>query len=507
MRAHGIVGPWRLRSRRGRFALLRTLRLLAILAAASAAAGDDAPGLRGFLAVQGERVLASENADLAMTPGSVLKLTVTAAAVHHLGLEHRVVTVLRGSVPLSQGTLAGDLVVVAAGDPTWNVRFFATDPRSPLHEIARQLHRRGLRRVTGDLLVDRSRFPGRGAALSRPAAELAYAYGAPASALAVDENTTWVEIAPGNDVGDPARLRALAGAERFEWTNHMRTVTSARHERGTVDFQQVWGTARIVVRGEYPVSEPSYRVAMAVPDPDRHAGLALREALAAAGIVIAGEVRLVDRPWPTARGEVLARLASPPLGELLETILADSHNFYAEMLLRLLAAEILGEGRDDEALELVASFLAEEVGVGDEACQLDDGSGLSPYSLLSPEAVVALLRWIYRQSWRDAYLAALARPGIGTLRAWGRLPPGLAAKTGSIRGSLGIAGYLKDRGGEPVIFAAFLGHRQEEAPVLRAELAAWLWRLAKGRLPELSRRPGGGNEAASRSRDRSPPPG
>jgi len=175
--------------------------------------------------------------------------------------------------------------------------------------------------------------------------------------------------------------------------------------------------------------------------------------------------------------------------------LTDSHNFYAEMLLRLLAAEVRGTGRDDEALVLVSDFLTEDVGVDAGSFSLDDGSGLSPYNLLSPAAVVTLLRWIDRQGWRDAYLAALARPGAGTLRAWGSLPAGLRAKTGSIRGSLGIAGFLKDRDAGLVFFAAFLGHRREEAPLLRGELAAWVRAL-----PELSAK------AASHSRGRPPSP-
>ena len=147
------------------------------------------------------------------------------------------------------------------------------------------------------------------------------------------------------------------------------------------------------------------------------------------------------------------------------------------MLLRLLAAEVHGEGRDDEGLALIERFLSEEVGVPGDAFLLDDASGLSPYDLLTPAAVVELLRWVRRQAWRDVFVAALAAPGRGTLRGWGRLPP-LAAKTGTIRNSLALAGYLAPARAEPAIFACFLNHRGEESGALRAEMAAWLRRLA-----------------------------
>jgi D-alanyl-D-alanine carboxypeptidase/D-alanyl-D-alanine-endopeptidase (penicillin-binding protein 4) len=453
------------------------LWIVLFLLAVAAIAEDSRGGLRAFLAMEGERLLASENPELRMAPGSVLKLVTAAAAIHHLGLEYRVETVARAAGSLTQGTLEGDLVVVAAGDPTWNERFFPSDPRAPLRQMARQLLARGLRRVTGDLVVDRSRFPGRGAAVSRPSSELAYAYAAPSSSLAIDENTIRVKIAPGRRVGDPAILTPTAGAARLDWVNQMRTVSRARHEHGTVDFLPVWGTSTFVVRGEYPLSEPPYQIAVSVPDPERHAALALAAIFAEEGISIAGEVRVSVKP--SAPGEVLARFASPPLAELLKPILTNSHNFYAEALLRILAAEVAGEGRDDEGLKIVASFLTGEIGVGEETFLLDDGSGLSPYNLLSPEVVVALLRWVLEQSWHEAFVAVLARPGAGTLRAWGRLPAGLVAKTGTIRSSLGLAGYLRRPSGEPVVFAIFLGHRQRAAGALRPEITAWLRELER----------------------------
>lgn len=439
-------------------------------------------GLRGFLVVQGERVLAQENAERLMTPGSVQKLLVTAAALHHLGPSYRIQTTVVGKDPIRGGVLGGDLEVRAAGDPTWNRRFFEDDPRAPLRSLARQLKARGLRRVAGDLVIDIHRFPGRSWPVSRPNSELAFAYGAPTSALAVDESAVRVEIAPGAKVGAPGRLRPLAGATSFDWINRIVTVGRQRHEKGTVDFFPTWRGRTVEVRGEYPISEPAYPVPVAVPHPDLYAAEILRDILVEEGVGIDGEVIIKAGPG-TAQGQelaetqVLAEIHSPPLAELLPPILHDSHNWYAEMLLRLLAAEVHGLGRDDEGLAIVEDFLTAEVGLPEGSFMLDDASGLSPYDLLSPEAVVGLLRYVWRQPWRDVFVASLATAGRGTLRAWGRLPA-LAAKTGTVRQSLAIAGYLDPQSSEPVIFAALLNHRSEERPILRSELAALIRRWA-----------------------------
>lgn len=446
-----------------------------LAAAASSLSADSGRGFRGFLVLRGERVLAAENPDRLFTPGSVHKLLVCAAALHYLGTDHRIrTTVHGGGESVRDGVLAGDLVVAAAGDPTWNVRFFAADPRAPLHALARQLTARGLRRVAGDLVIDAGRFPGRAAPPSRPASELAYAYGTPTSALAVDESTVAVEIAPGRRPGDPGSLRPIGEAARIEWDHHVDTVSRDRHDRGTVDFLPLWGTHTVAVRGEYPVSEPPYRVEVSVPHPDLFAAEVLRDVLRADGVEVAGRIRFATA-GPAGPGPALAAIVSPPLADLLPPILTDSHNWYAEMLLRLLAAEVRGEGRDDVGLELVQRFLVEQVGLAADAFVLDDASGLSPYDLLSPAAVIGLLRYVERQPWRDRFVASLAAPGRGTLRGWGPLPP-LAAKTGTVRHSLALAGFLDPQGAEPTLFVCFLDHRADDRGSLRAEMTAWLRR-------------------------------
>ncbi len=457
--------------------------VLALALLSLAAAAEEPRGFRGALAVRGDRVVAAENPERLFTPASVTKLVIAAAALHHLGPEHRTTTELRAAGRLAEGILSGDLVLAAAGDPTWSERFFPEDPRAPLAELARQLRQRGVRRVTGDLVVDTSRFPGRPHPPSRPLVELGFGFSAPTAALAVDESTVPVEIAPGSRPGEPGRVRLVPGplvaADELRFVNRIRTAGRDRHERGTVELLPVWGSRTVVARGEYPVSEPSYRFEITAPHPELRAAEQLAQVLAQQGIEVEGEVRI--SPQPVAAGEVLARFRSPPLAELLPPILSDSHNWLAEMLLQLVAAQLQGTARLADALELQESFLIEEVGLAPGSFVLDDASGLAPTNLLASEAVVHLLRWIWRQPWRDVFVAALAAPGQGTLEAWPPLPP-LAAKTGTLRNTMALAGYLDPQAPEPLIFVCFLGHRPEERPVLRREIAELVrgWAAAPG---------------------------
>jgi D-alanyl-D-alanine carboxypeptidase/D-alanyl-D-alanine-endopeptidase (penicillin-binding protein 4) len=214
--------------------------------------------LTGYIALRGTELISQKNAQQLFVPASVLKLVVTAAALHYLGPDHRRVTTLAGTGPVREGVLQGDLVLQADGDPTWNRRFFPRDPRAPLRQLARQLREAGVRRVLGDLVVDTSRFSGPKHPLSRPVSEQMLWYGAAPSAVAVDENWMWISIAPGKRPGDPAEIRGVPGL--FKVLNLTRTVGPEHKGHGSIGFYPGPDGRTLVVHGEYPSNEPRYGI-------------------------------------------------------------------------------------------------------------------------------------------------------------------------------------------------------------------------------------------------------
>ncbi len=90
-------------------------------------------------------VLASEAAERAVHPASVTKIATSLALLQKLGPTHRFTTRLLAAGPVTDGALAGDLVVEASGDP------FLVDEGAML--ILRRLHALGLRTVDGRLVV------------------------------------------------------------------------------------------------------------------------------------------------------------------------------------------------------------------------------------------------------------------------------------------------------------------------------------------------------------------
>ena len=102
------------------------------------------------------RVLYSRNANLRLAPASNEKLLTTSSALLRLGPDTTLDTVVRpapDAVLQPDGTLAGDLILVGAGDPSLN--------DVAMRDLVAQLRRAGIRRVTGAIVGDESLFDNR----------------------------------------------------------------------------------------------------------------------------------------------------------------------------------------------------------------------------------------------------------------------------------------------------------------------------------------------------------
>lgn len=474
--------------------LMTALRLflsigLATLAALPAPRADAAQPAadgahRGYVAARllrggAVQVIDESNAGRLFVPASVLKVVTAAAALDRLGPEYRWLTRLTTAGEVVGAVLDGDLLVEPGADPTWGA-FFDRGADEPLAALADQVRARGVTRVRGDLVVDAGRFPGRPHPLDRSLGDLPYRHGTPPAGLAVDEATVTVRVAPGPAAGTPARVRAPAGVELI---NRTLTVGRDRHGAGSLDFLPVWGTDTLLLRGEYPISEPPFAVAASDPAPMLRAARRLRAALRNASVAVEGTVALRRRPAAAAGPViVLAALRSPPLEALLPEILTQSHNWYADTLALTLGLEVAETGRFDDGVEVVADFVADLArggASGPPEPALRDGSGLSPANLLTPAAVVRVLAHAAGRPWGRTFAAALAGPGEGTLAAWPRLPP-VAAKTGTLRHTVALAGMLDPASDAPVVFCYFVNHDPRPRSAARREIAAALrrWRTA-----------------------------
>jgi len=140
---------------------------------------------------------------------------------------------------------------------------------------------------------------------------------------------------------------------------------------------------------------------------------------------------------------------------MLPLFLKPSQNQIGETLLRTLGAQVKGVGSMDSGRAVVREVLS-GFGVPPDAYVLADGSGLSRYNYVAPEAVALVLEAMYRRPDFAPLFDALPVAGVdGTLagRLKGTRAAGNAhAKTGSLSNVRSLSGYVRSADGEVLLF-------------------------------------------------------
>ena len=169
---------------------------------------------RGFWGVEIEeldtgRVVYSHDADRLFTPASNTKLFTTAAALALIGPDYRMRTTAESAtLPDKHGRLSGDLVLVGRGDPNLSGRSLPYNlktqrPLSPAHvleEMADQVVAHGVKVIDGDIVADDSFFVYERYGEGWTQDDLVWEWGAPVSALAINDNVVYVNILPADRV-------------------------------------------------------------------------------------------------------------------------------------------------------------------------------------------------------------------------------------------------------------------------------------------------------------------
>lgn len=458
------------------------LLCLAGIATAGAAAAPVSMAELARLASQGARVsaavidldsgqtIAQVSAGTRLIPASLSKIVISAAALEAWPPDHHFSTELRAATLPADGVLSGNLVLRGSGD--------ATLDETTLWGLAAQLRASGLRRVRGDVLVERAPFGELGCDTVDRCAGLrrsSRAYNAAPSAIGVNYGS-WCIRARATAASSRAQVGGCASGDLpipLSGTVQVASGGAAlRVERITDEAGE-----RIAVSGSIPAgSERSVHRAMS--DPAAGTGLLLRSILMQSGIVVDGGVETTIRALP-APGHLLAQVDGLPLQEQIGRMMRYSNNYIADVL-----TMNLGLLRQDaapaslaEASRHLGDYVRLAAGSTGEAPVMESGSGLTTGNRLSAQDLVHVLRRQYHDSRRfpafygsfvvprDAPFSYLRSGGQGWLDR-------VALKTGSLSEPVsvqGLAGYLRKRNGGWMAFAILVNGAAPRAQIPQEE--------------------------------------
>lgn len=184
----------------------------------------------------------------------------------------------------------------------------------------------------------------------------------------------------------------------------------------------------------------------AASQPAVHAATVLTGLLRERGVEVAGSP---DQGVAPVDAVAVARLASPPVQEIIGQMLRESDNLTAELLVKELGHRFAGDGSTRAGLEVMRSRLTEQ-GVAVDQLSTADGSGLDRSDRTSCAALMTALAVNGADGAIADGLPVAARNGTLAKRFLGHPAAGrLRAKTGSLDGVVGLSGYMDGAGGTP----------------------------------------------------------
>jgi D-alanyl-D-alanine carboxypeptidase/D-alanyl-D-alanine-endopeptidase (penicillin-binding protein 4) len=400
--------------------------------------------------------LVEMNARALLVPASAAKMVSAATAGDAVGWDFRFETTLRGAGPIVDGTLEGDLLIVGSGDPSIGGR--AGEDFGPWIEALKAL---GIRRVAGRVIGDDDSVEEPRPQLAWTWDDLGYPTGAVFGALNLLENRMTVTVAPWSATGGPTTVAVEPHASSRALAN--RTVTGPAGSPAFVWPEQRPGEPFLTIAGSVPAGGAPVRLDVSSGNPTFWFASVFRNRLEREGIVVTGGAWDIDDVMPRpdrAAATLLHTHRSRPLSEIVQPLLKNSINLYGEAALRLNAAPGVFP-TNDAALDGLRMRL-QAWGIPPDAQQLVDGSGLSRRDVITPDALLAVLRRMHAAGPGSPFYTGLPIAGVdGSLagRMTGTPAQGnVRAKTGTMSNIRSLAGYVTTRDNEPLAFVIMVNN-------------------------------------------------
>jgi D-alanyl-D-alanine carboxypeptidase/D-alanyl-D-alanine-endopeptidase (penicillin-binding protein 4) len=445
---------------------------------ASAGIPEDAAGVVVRRLSDGVTVLA-HGADRSLAPASTMKLVTSWIALEQLGPAYRGRTEISTRGRVERGVLRGDLVVRGLGDVDLDWRAF--------DRMLEQLRHRGIREIRGDVILDRSFFRPARTDVGVPPFDEApeFRYNVIPDALLLNTNLMQLDLASD---GREIHVALATPLDRVAVVADMGLIDGPcddwekRWKIPTVDTPRA-GLVRVTLQGAFPRNCRA-STAINVIDREVFAERLFTALWSRQGGTHHGRVRDGEAP---AGGEVLAQHRSRPLAEVVREVNKDSDNPMARVVYLTLGALAPGAAQlatAERAEAEVRAWFARN-GIDSEGLVLENGSGLSRSERVRPSQLAALLEAAPRGPWWPEFLSSLPIAATdGTMRK--RLAEVSAArvrvKTGTLRDSSAVAGYVKGDDGDTYVIAAILNHAAATHEVARPildELLEWIARRPK----------------------------
>ncbi|MBU0973329.1 MAG: D-alanyl-D-alanine carboxypeptidase/D-alanyl-D-alanine-endopeptidase [Proteobacteria bacterium] len=382
------------------------------------------------------------NPNLLVSPASLQKLFIGAAALSYLGPDHSMETSI--AISSDQPTL----FLRGCGDPLLET----ADLTIMADTLAAILPRPITYTLVGDTGCFDELYWGKGWMWDdEPSPEAMYL-----TPLSVNKNTVRVMVTPGQKASLPPAVVTEPPTRYLQIENIATTAAPGGACAITITRPPGDRENRVRVAGTLAADCPATARQLTVWRPELYSLTLLGELLNQAGVPT--KVQAMGNTPVSGKKLVAIRHS---LGDIVTEMLKTSDNLSGENLLKYLShIKSVQKGSAKDGILWVKAYL-EQKGLATDLLQLVDGSGLSRYNLTTADAVTGLLAAAYADpSVSPFFIKALAIAGRdGTLKERMKETPAqgvLKGKTGSMEGISALAGYTTTAAGDPLAFTMIM---------------------------------------------------
>jgi serine-type D-Ala-D-Ala carboxypeptidase/endopeptidase (penicillin-binding protein 4) len=430
--------------------------------------------------VGSESAIIEHRATSAMNPASTMKIVTTLVGLDLLTPDYKWKTEFLTNAAVTDGVLKGSLIIRGGGDPkfTWE----------HLQLAIKSLRDRGIREITGDVLLDRSRFANVAANPSQFDGQPLRPYNVAPDALLYNYKSVGFKFSPqpNNTVAittDGPSPDGLSIVNRLSVTGKPGGFCGDWRSTITPVFETVSNAASASFTGTYPIDcgERDWYVSLF-----DHTGL-LAGSFARMWRDSGGVWTGLMREGKVPRGaRVLFTHTSAPLSTMVTDINKYSNNVMARQLLLTFDAEMTkSPARATRGGRTIREW-AKTRGFDVADLVIENGAGLSRTERISAKSMARFLEYGLTAPFADQFVQSLpiaATDGTLIKRFNNQAAEGNAfLKTGTLVGVKTLAGYLMLPGKRRVIFVGMINHPRADAGVKSLDLAVdWMFQNAGAR--------------------------
>ena len=407
------------------------------------------------------KMLYQKNSQQYFTPASTTKLFTAAAALYQLTPNFRYTTTLHSNQQPAKHTLHGNLYIKFSGDPSLTSKH--------LFSIIHSLKKKNIQKIAGHVILDTHAFEGPKYPEGFVLDDRQWGYGAPTTSVIINRNSLFLSIMPSTTIGKPATL-LLSKPQNvyFKLKGTPTTVTQSYAQNRCSFSLTTIKPDKINVKGCWPAGVPTNK-RVAIQYPTQYATYLIRTALQSAHITLDGRIEQGRMP---KKSVVLAKHTSSKLSALVTHLLVYSDNLYANAILKTLGLFYNQKGDFLNGVLALKTTLSKHTDIDFDQMMLFDGAGMSIYNRIKPYQIAQLLYTTYHNSKiKSAFVHALAQPNHNGTLSERMHTPGLnkqvRAKTGTLKNTSSLAGYLKTANNRTLCFVIIINNYSGNTDTLK----------------------------------------